>query len=92
MGTGRRDSETEHSIPSLLSSEIPVSYAAMHEHRARVAALTRSRTPDDPALLDARAKMREEALVNAIERALAKAPPLTHEVRSRIVGLLSPEA
>lgn len=56
-----------------------------------VAALSRHRAPDDPDLVAARAKLREERLVAAIEKALAKAPPLTPEVRSRIVGLLSPE-
>jgi hypothetical protein len=32
--------------------------------------------------------MQEEALVCAVERALAAAPPLTNEVRARIVGLV----
>jgi hypothetical protein len=33
--------------------------------------------------------MAEESLVDAIKKAIAKAPPLTPEVRERILGLLS---
>ncbi len=58
-------------------------------HRARYAALTRSRPGDDPELVDARRLMQEERLVKAIEDALDKAPPMTTQVRQRIVGLLS---
>jgi hypothetical protein len=37
----------------------------------------------------ARALMAEESLVDAISKALAKAPPLTPAMRERILGLLS---
>jgi hypothetical protein len=60
-----------------------------YQERARYGALTRSRNPDDPELLASRAVMDEESLVDAIAKALAKAPPLTPAVRERILGLLS---
>ena len=60
-----------------------------YQERARYGALTRSRKPDDPELLASRAVMDEESLVAAIAKALAKSPPLTPEVRQRIIGLLS---
>jgi hypothetical protein len=60
-----------------------------YRERARYGALKRSRKPDDPELLASRAIMAEESLVAAINKALAKAPPLTPAVRERILGLLS---
>jgi len=54
--------------------------------RGRFAGLTRDRAPDDSELLAARRVMHEERLVVAIERALTKAPPLTDELRARIIG------
>jgi hypothetical protein len=62
-----------------------------HE-RARVAALSRSRTPDDPELLDARRNMRTESLAAHIARVVAEAPPLTAEQRDRLALLLRPVA
>ena len=56
--------------------------------RARVAVLTRYRNPDDPELLTARRRMHEEVLVDAITKALTKAPPLTPTVCDRIISLL----
>jgi hypothetical protein len=56
--------------------------------RARYAGLVRHRDDDDPELSAARLTMREHVLLNAIDKALAAAPPLTLEMRSRIVGLL----
>jgi hypothetical protein len=61
-------------------------------HRARAAALGRYRAPDDPELLSAREKLAEETLIAAVKRALAAAPPLSPEIRARIVSLLSGEA
>jgi hypothetical protein len=63
--------------------------SSLAHHRARAAVLTRYRSDDHPELLDARQKYGEERLLDAVERALAAAPPLTDEVRQRIVGLLS---
>jgi hypothetical protein len=57
--------------------------------RGRYASLTRDRPPNDPVLLAARHEMQEAALMNAVEKALAKAPPMTDELRARILGLLS---
>jgi hypothetical protein len=58
--------------------------------RARLAALTRSRPPDDPELLQLRAQLKAERepilrdkqaeqLAAAIAKLVAKAPPLTDE-------------
>ena len=41
-----------------------------------------------PELVAAHQSMQEQVLLNAIDKALAAAPPLTPEMRSRIVGLL----
>ncbi|MGO4445065.1 hypothetical protein AB4Z42_17070 [Mycobacterium sp. 2YAF39] len=57
--------------------------------RARVGALTRFRDAADPELALARTQMGEEKFIAAVERALAKAPPITPGVRQRIIGLLS---
>ena len=59
-----------------------------YRERARYGALKRSRKPNDPELVRSRAIMDEESLVDAIVKALAKAPPLTPAVRERILGLL----
>jgi hypothetical protein len=57
--------------------------------RGRYASLTRDRESGDPELIAAKHTMQEEALVIAITRALAKAPPMTDAIRARIIGLLS---
>jgi hypothetical protein len=57
--------------------------------RGRYASLTRDRPADDPELVAARQQMQEIALVNAIEKALTKAPAMTDAIRARIIGLLS---
>ena len=59
-----------------------------YRERARYGALKRSRKPDDPELLASRAIMDEESLFDAVSKALKKAPPLTPQVRERILGLL----
>ena len=56
--------------------------------RALVAVLTRHRRPTDPELLDARRRMGEESLVVAVSNAVAKAPPITPELRLRVLNLL----
>ena len=58
-----------------------------HE-RARVAALTRSRTDDDPELVDARRNLRAERLALHVERVVAELPPLTESQCQRIAALL----
>lgn len=62
-----------------------------HE-RARVASLTRSRTPDDPELVDARRNLKAERLADYISRTVDAAPPLTAEQRDRLAALLRPIA
>lgn len=57
-------------------------------NRARVAALTRSRTPDDPELLDARRELVTEQLEAHIARQVAKAPPLTAEQKARLASIV----
>ncbi len=58
-----------------------------HE-RARIAALSRSRTPDDPELLEARRNLRAARLHDHVAKVVAEAPPLTDEQRARIAALL----
>lgn len=69
----------------------PISTTAIRE-RGRYAALFRSRDSDDPELLEAHRRMREEALIAAIQRALKNGPAVTGDVQDRIVGLLSDHA
>ncbi|QNF93578.1 hypothetical protein [Janibacter sp. YB324] len=56
--------------------------------RARVASLSRSRTPDDPELIAARRQLRETRLAEHIAKVVAEAPPLTAEQRDRLAVLL----
>lgn len=56
--------------------------------RARIAALSRSREPDDPALIEARRDLAEASIQAYIERTVAAAPPLTSEQRDRLALLL----
>lgn len=57
--------------------------------RARVAALSRSRTPEDPDLLDARRGLRYERAADYISELVSSAPPLTDEQRNRLASLLT---
>ncbi|HRD10806.1 MAG TPA: hypothetical protein PLI79_02985 [Mycobacterium sp.] len=56
--------------------------------RARYASLTRSRAPDDPQLAVSRQIMLEQGLIDAIDRALSKAPPVNDDLCERIMALL----
>lgn len=56
--------------------------------RAKVAALSRSRTPDDPELIEARRSLKAANVAAYIEKAVAEAPPLTRNQLDRIAGLL----
>lgn len=58
------------------------------QERARVAALTRSRTADDPDLIGARRNLAAERLAEHIARVVAEAPPLTEAQRSSLALLL----
>ena len=57
-------------------------------YRGKVAALSRSRAADDPALVDARRDLRAERLADHIRRVVDEAPPLTTEQRDRLALLL----
>lgn len=56
--------------------------------RAKVASLSRSRTPDDPELIDARRNLRAERLAEHVAKVVAEFPPLSDEQCQRIAGLL----
>ena len=58
--------------------------------KARVASLTRSRTPDDPEFVAAKRDLAEANIADYLEKVLAAAPPLTDEQRSRLAELLKP--
>lgn len=57
-------------------------------HRGKIAALSRSRTSDDPELIEARRALRAEVLAEHVRAVVAQAPPLTDEQRERIAALL----
>jgi hypothetical protein len=56
--------------------------------RARVASLSRSRTPDDPELIAARDKLKAERLEVYIAKVVAAAPPLSASQRDTLALLL----
>ncbi len=57
-------------------------------HRARIAALSRDRSPDDPEILDARRDLRAARLEEHVRKVVADWPPLTDEQLDRLAGLL----
>lgn len=57
--------------------------------RGRVAALSRSRTAEDPDLINARRELRAARLEDYIKRTVDQAPPLTPEQRARLAGILA---
>lgn len=61
-------------------------------HRARLAALSRYRNPDDPEVIDARRQLRAAGLADRIREDVAKWPPLTAEQCDRLAALLRPAA
>lgn len=70
--------------------EEPVAHIAppiAHE-RARVASLSRSRTPDDPELIDARRNLKCERLAVHIAQTVAAWPPLRGDQLDRLAVLL----
>lgn len=58
-----------------------------HE-RARIASLSRSRTTDDPELIEARRNLRAERLADYIRHTVDAAPPLSIDQRDRLALLL----
>ncbi|MEZ5150698.1 hypothetical protein [Rhodococcus zopfii] len=65
----------------------PLSPAARSK-RAKIAALSRDREPNDPELLETRRDLRALKLEEYVTRVVAEAPPLTDEQRERIASLL----
>lgn len=61
----------------------------LHE-RARVGSLSRSRSDDDPELVEARRNLAAANIEDYVEKVLAAAPPLTDAQRSRLAELLKP--
>lgn len=57
--------------------------------RARVAALSRDRAPDDPDLLAAKRDLRASRAEEYIHRLLAETPPLTADERLHLTRLLT---
>ena len=62
--------------------------ASWTHERARIAALTRSRTSDDPDLEDARRNLRAARLEDYIRTTVDAAPPLSADQRDRLALLL----
>jgi hypothetical protein len=56
--------------------------------RGKVGGLTRDRSEDDAELVEARQRLQEQVLIDAIRKALKKAPPLSDELRQRIIAML----
>ncbi|GAB47198.1 phiRv1 phage protein [Mobilicoccus pelagius] len=74
---------------------MPTQQLKSRETRAlagRIAALSRSRTADDPEFIDTRRRHKESALADHIKAVVDTAPPLTDEQRERLVVLLRPSA
>lgn len=63
---------------------------SLYSKRAKVAALSRSRTKDDPELLTAKQDLAASKLAQYVERVVAEAPPLSEQQTDRIVTLLRP--
>lgn len=55
--------------------------------RARIAGLSRDRAADDPDLLNAKAQLAAQNIVNYVTKTLANAPALSSEQRQRITAL-----
>ena len=60
------------------------------QERARIAALTRSRTDDDPELIDARRNLKALRLEDHIRSVVDSAPPLTQSQKDRLALILRP--
>lgn len=80
----------EHNA-SLAGAQIDLwrsSVSASTQARARIAALSRSRSADDPELIDARRDLAAANIEAHITRIVAAAPPLSADQRNRLALLL----
>ena len=64
-----------------------ISSTAAH-HRARIAALSRDRKPDDPELVAARRDLAYERLAEHVRKVVDAAPPATADQLARIAAIL----
>jgi hypothetical protein len=62
--------------------------ATIYQARARLSALSRYRSPADPAVTAARGELREARLAEEIRREAEADPPLSTEQRARLAVLL----
>ena len=58
--------------------------------RAKVASLSRSRSANDPELIEARQNLKALKLEEHVAKIVAEAPPLTPEQADKIAALLRP--
>jgi hypothetical protein len=63
--------------------------SATAHHRARIAALSRDRAPNDPDLVEARRDLRAQRLHEHVDKVLAGWPPLTDDQCRRVAALLT---
>lgn len=66
--------------------------ASWTHERARVAALSRDREPQDPELQDARQRLKAARLEDYVRKTVAAWPPLTPEQCDRVAILLRPSS
>ncbi|MGO9382398.1 MAG: hypothetical protein ACLP4W_09945 [Mycobacterium sp.] len=62
--------------------------SATTHHRARIAALSRDRDPDDPELVEARRSLRASRLEEHVAKVVDGWPPLTDEQLDNVAALL----
>ena len=67
-------------------------FMSVMTERARVAALSRSRTTNDPDLIAAKQRLKAAGLYEYVQRTIASAPPLSDAQKSRVAALLNPVA
>ena len=58
-----------------------------HPDTQGIAGLSRDRAAKDPELLDARAQLAVQNIINFVTKTLEKAPPISAEQRQRITAL-----
>lgn len=61
---------------------------SFHAARSRVANLCKTRTPNDPEVVQMRRVMHEQFVVHKVEKALDMGPALTPHMRDQIIELL----